>query len=226
MADAAEIRQALSILIEPGQVTELRALGVSTREYRRPHTEAGYFDDMEALVEAAESIDGLAKGIYVIPNPINPMLLARSANRLQVWNDRDPLTSDKDIIARHWLLVDIDSVRPANISASEAEHAGSITRALEVRAYLRSDGWADPIIADSGNGAHLLYRVRLPLDDGGLTQRVLTALAFRFSDNQYQIDQSVYNPARIWKLYGTTSRKGDSTKDRPHRLARILEVPT
>ncbi|MEJ7872795.1 MAG: DUF3987 domain-containing protein, partial [Rubrobacteraceae bacterium] len=28
-----------------------------------------------------------------------------------------------------------------------------------------------------------------------------------------------------WKLYGTTSRKGDSTKDRPHRVSRLLKVP-
>jgi len=35
----------------------------------------------------------------------------------------------------------------------------------------------------------------------------------------------VFNPARIWKLYGTVSRKGDSIPERPHRLARILEAP-
>jgi len=27
----------------------------------------------------------------------------------------------------------------------------------------------------------------------------------------------VFNPARICKLYGTLSRKGDSTPERPHR---------
>jgi hypothetical protein len=36
----------------------------------------------------------------------------------------------------------------------------------------------------------------------------------------------VFNPARIWKLYGTIARKGDSLPDRPHRLARVLDVPS
>ena len=30
---------------------------------------------------------------------------------------------------------------------------------------------------------------------------------------------------RIWKLYGTVSRKGDSTADRPHRRSAVLEAP-
>ena len=39
------------------------------------------------------------------------------------------------------------------------------------------------------------------------------------------IDLTVYNPARICKLYGTMARKGDSTVDRPHRRSCILETP-
>lgn len=38
-------------------------------------------------------------------------------------------------------------------------------------------------------------------------------------------DQTVFNPARLWKLYGTTARKGDDLPERPHRLARLLHVP-
>ncbi len=40
------------------------------------------------------------------------------------------------------------------------------------------------------------------------------------------MDTSVGNAARIWKTYGTVSRKGDDTPERPHRLARVLEVPS
>ena len=36
-------------------------------------------------------------------------------------------------------------------------------------------------------------------------------------------DATVYNPARVWKLYGTTAKKGDPTEDRPHRKAQILD---
>ena len=40
-----------------------------------------------------------------------------------------------------------------------------------------------------------------------------------------KVDTSTFNPARIVKLYGTPARKGDSMPDRPHRLARLLDVP-
>ena len=45
------------------------------------------------------------------------------------------------------------------------------------------------------------------------------------SDDRVKVDRTTYNAARIWKLYGTLVCKGDSTPDRPHRLARWLEVP-
>ncbi|GAI49189.1 unnamed protein product, partial [marine sediment metagenome] len=51
------------------------------------------------------------------------------------------------------------------------------------------------------------------------------ALATRFDDDAVSIDPGVFNAARIWKLPGTLARKGDSTPDRPHRLATLLEVP-
>ena len=85
-------------------------------------------------------------------------------------------------------------------------------------------GWPDPIVGNSGNGAHCLYRVELPTSDGDLVKRCLQGLARRFDDDLVKIDQAVFNPARIWKLYGTVSRKGDSVPERPHRLARILEA--
>ena len=62
-------------------------------------------------------------------------------------------------------------------------------------------------------------------DDGGLVQHVLQALDARFSTERVKIDTSVYNAARICKVYGTLARKGDNRPDRPHRRAKILEVP-
>jgi hypothetical protein len=51
--DRAQILRALRLLARPGQVVELRALEVSTPDYRRPHTVSGYYDDPEALRRAA-----------------------------------------------------------------------------------------------------------------------------------------------------------------------------
>jgi hypothetical protein len=80
-------------------------------------------------------------------------------------------------------------------------------------------------VADSGNGFHLLYRIDLPADDGELVKRCLKALAHQFDTDAVKIDTSVFNPSRIVKLYGTMSRKGDSTTERPHRRSSVLRVP-
>ena len=88
--------------------------------------------------------------------------------------------------------------------------------------------WERPIIADSGNGAHLLYRIDLPNDQEAVAS-VMGALAEldrRYSDDVVKVDVTSANAARIWKVYGTVARKGDSIPGRSHRMSRILEVPT
>ena len=83
-----------------------------------------------------------------------------------------------------------------------------------MRDHLRGEGWPEPVVGDSGNGAPLLYRVDLPNDpeSSELVKGVLEALDFGFSDGAVEVDTAVANAARIWKPYGTTARKGDHTK--------------
>ena len=87
--------------------------------------------------------------------------------------------------------------------------------------------WGRPIIADSGNGGHLVYDVDLPNDQEALkfVSAALAELDRRYSDAVVKIDVTSANAARIWKAYGTLARKGDNIPGRPHRLSRILEVP-
>jgi hypothetical protein len=137
----------------------------------------------------------------------------------------DDTTKDKDILARRWLLVDADPIRDAKVSATDAEKAEAWTTISKVREHLRGLGWTEPILSDSGNGYHLLYRIDLPKEDGGIIERILKVLAKEFNGDKAKIDQTVFNPARICKIPGTMARKGDNTPDRPHRRSKILEVP-
>lgn len=219
----AAIEAALALIIEPGQVTELRILDAVTASDRRPHIESGYFDDVAKLAKAAATIK-TAKGWYFTPNPLNPALLARAKNRVRAAG-KDPATNDRDIVSRRWLLIDLDAERPAGISATDGEHEAALALARTVRDDLAADGWPDPICFDSGNGAHLMYRVDLPADDGGIIERCLAALDARHGTGGVKVDKTVHNPARIWKLYGTPAGKGDSTDDRPHRMAKIVDAP-
>ena len=213
-----EILRAVQILRQPGEVAEIRA-------FSGRGTISGYFNDFRELAECAAELDDKGYQVYMTLNPVVPALLARSENRLE--SRMKAATTDADTMKRAWLPIDLDPVRPSGISASNSEKEAAVQRAAEIRGYLAEKGWPNPLEADSGNGAHLLYRVDLPNDSESLAlvKRVLAALDFAFSDGVVSVDTGVANAARIWKLYGTTARKGDSTKDRPHRRSRLLKVP-
>jgi len=49
---------------------------------------------------------------------------------------------------------------------------------------------------------------------------ILEHVAETFNNGKVSIDTTVSNPARIWKLYGTTAKKGDPVPEGPHREAR------
>lgn len=222
--DRAEMIRAAKLLVAPGGITELRALNATLPPSRFPGTVSGYFQSASALSDAVAQI-GSASGVYIVLNQLNPDLLARAANRIRTASKSDPLTADNDIQRRRWLPIDLDPTRPTGVSSTDGEHETARARAEAVREYLREASWPEPVLADSGNGFHLLYRVDFPPDDGGLVKRVLEAISAKFTDSAVTLDTSVHNPARIWKLYGTVAAKGDSTASRPHRLSRLVEVP-
>jgi hypothetical protein len=216
-----EILATHSLLFRPGQVVELRV-----PKYPRGNaTTAGYFNDPSALAEYALRASGLAPGVYVTLNELNPALLARFNNRVETWVSQT--TTDADVIRRRWLPLDFDPVRPAGISSTASEHEAARKRALECRRWLKEQGWPEPIMADSGNGFHMLFSIDLPNDDDarGLVNGCLKAVSAKFSDSVVTVDVGVGNAARIWKLYGTLAAKGDATDERPHRQARLLTRP-
>lgn len=222
--DAKKITEALRLWFQPGDVFEIRVLDAVTRAYFRPHIESGYFDyDHIDLVPQEISHITKAKGCYVTVNPVKNELLNRAVNRVRPAG-REPTSCDSDILCRRWLLVDCDAKRVSGIPSSDAEHTLAAEKAEEIRSGLASMGWSEPIVTDSGNGAQLMYRIDLPTDDGRLLENVLKSIAPASSD-AVDVDITVFNPARIWRLPGTMNCKGDSTDDRPHRMASIVSVP-
>ncbi|HLZ70496.1 MAG TPA: AAA family ATPase [Dehalococcoidia bacterium] len=219
--DPAMIRETLRLLFQPGDVAELRILNTPTAR-----TVSGYYDDHDRLAQDAATLQRrYGCSVYLTLNPPKPELLSRANNR--AIERAKSTTADSDISRRRWLLVDLDPRRPAGISASDAEHEAARARAADIRDALRAEGWPDPVLADSGNGAHLLYRMALANDpeSTALLRGCLEALAVRFGDAAVDVDTTTFNASRITKFYGTLAVKGDSTAERPHRLARLLDVP-
>jgi hypothetical protein len=215
-----EILRACRLLMRPGDVHEIRIPKAGRRG-----TISGYFDSPELVVEAVLLLDGDVPAIYITLNPAVHALLARAANRLR--ERAEITTSDADILLRRWLLLDFDPIRPAGISSTDAEHGRAMTVACGAWDDLRGAGLGDPVVGDSGNGAHLLYPLNLP-NDQQATERVkkfLAGVAARCGTDDIAVDRTVFNAARIVKLYGTLACKGDNLPERPHRRSRLLEVP-
>src|SRR5262249_15856035 len=139
--------------------------------------------------------------------------------------------TDADVLRRRWLLIDADPQRSdpgqpgEKLSATDSEKAKAREIAEAVRGDLRAKGWPEPVLADSGNGYHLLSIIDLPADDRGLVKGVLKGVADRFDTDAVKIDHAVFNPSRICKLYGTLARKGEDTEDRPYRETELVDVP-
>ncbi len=215
--DLAEIHCTLVWLYDPGDVGEMRVLHKSTNGYSE--TISGYYDDMSALASNAAGHSAARKHVFVTLNPVNPALLARRINRDEIRPQHS--TKDDDICRRNWFAVDVDAIRPSGVSATDGEHEAALQLAARISAEMQqSYHWPAPILADSGNGSHLLWYCPLPNNNevAAIFRRVLERLACEFDTNAAQVDRSVYNASRIWKLYGTVACKGDHTLERPHRL--------
>jgi hypothetical protein len=223
-------KEVWSAFVQPGEVMEVRiikAYGKSLAWRGYAHgVVSGYFDDHAVLREAVKAANQTTHaGIYFTLQVIDPRLIGRAFNRLK---PADATTSDRDVLAYRWLPVDIDPVRPAGVSASDAELEEALVMRDQVAKWVVSElKFSEPTRANSGNGGHLLFRLPdLPVntDSQQFIKQTLNGIAGQFNTSTITIDTSVHNPARIWKLYGTTARKGDAVPEGPHREARPHRV--
>lgn len=220
--DPDEIRKAIGIFQAPGTVFEVRVIGASSG---RKEILSGYFRDADTLLKNFEKIDVRGRNIYITLGEVKEECFSRSQSE---HFERNPnTTSDQEIKAYRWLFVDLDPVRPTGISSSNTELAKAESLAKEVESYLSGLGFCEPVKALSGNGYHLLYRISIANNTDGrvLIEKCLKNLSALFDNDAVKIDTTNSNPSRICKLHGTLAQKGTSTKDRPHRMSRIVSVP-
>ena len=220
-----QIRQWWQLFNPQGKLVEIRLLGKAAY--------SGYFRDIDTLIAQLRPLLDHnnyqyygAMQAYFTLNEINDALYSREQHDTFVKKPKST-TNDGDITRRRMVLIDLDPSRAAGISASDDEFEKAHLKAVDVFRYLIGAGFKEPIITKSGNGWHVYLPCDMPNDEehNELVKRFLQSLSKMFSDASVEIDEKVFNPARIDKLIGTWAKKGSDTPDRKWRIAEIVKVP-
>lgn len=216
MIDIDEIRKWHSIFKRDDELFEIRIIG--------DRTYSGYFDNVDELIRCLAPY--ATANIYYTINEVKKACASREQYNCfkQV---RGTATSKQDIEHRWWLAVDVDCERPSGVSSTDEEKAFAHSRAQEVYKFLRDNGFVTPVVCDSSSGYHILYPIDLEnnAESENVIKTFLETLSNRFTDEKVKIDVVLHDPNRILRLPGTYGRKGRSTQERPHRLAKILSAP-
>lgn len=201
---------------------ELVEVRIVDNAYKR--TYSGYFTDVNALLNEIRKYDNC--NIYFTLNAINPACYDREQHDRIVTKPKST-TSDNDIVGRDWILIDIDTKKPSDTNSTDEEKEMAKEVVNNVFKFLRDEGFEKPVVCDSGNGFHLLYKIAMKNSNENTTicKEFLQVLDMLFSNPNVEIDCTTHNASRVCKLYGTFSRKGSNTKKRPQRESKILRIP-
>lgn len=201
---------------------ELVEVRIVDNTYKR--TYSGYFTDVNTLLNEIRKYDNC--NIYFTLNAINPACYDREQHDRIVTKPKST-TSDNDIVGRDWILIDIDTKKPSDTNSTDEEKEMAKEVVNNVFKFLRDEGFEKPVVCDSGNGFHLLYKIAMKNSNENTTicKEFLQVLDMLFSNPNVEIDCTTHNASRVCKLYGTFSRKGSNTKKRPQRESKILRIP-
>jgi len=207
----AEIHRWLDAVCEPGGYHELCSIArnkagvLSTKLYV----------DRDEMARAALALDKnpTSQGVYALPNPCKPEALTlgkhnRPGNAL--------------IKRRRFLQLDFDPTgHEDGQPATAEEQAEALARMTACNDYLREKGWPEPIAWCSGNGGQCVYLINMENNKStdALIEKIFRAL------EQFGVDAKCKNAARLFRIPGTTNRKGESTAERPWRHAYTLAIP-
>ena len=222
MISETEIRKAISLLKTENQLFEVRVIYNSKQMY------SGYFKTADDLIKAfnKDIRDYANCNIYITLNSLNEACYSREQQNFFKKNAK-ATSSDNDVVGYDWLFIDVDPKRPTGTSSSDDQVAAAKEIGNKVYSFMKNIGFYDPLFGFSGNGVHLLYRIKMKNSDENreLIKKCLNVLDMYFSDDEIQIDLKNFNPARVCKLYGTQAQKGANTEERPHRMSMVIGDP-
>lgn len=218
--DEQEIRKTISLMKRVGELFEIRVI------FKKGKPLSGYFKDADTLIKELKRQNLKGANVYITLNEPNEACYSREQKNVLIQAEKT--TSDTDIFAYDWLMIDLDPTRPSGVSSSESELQLAKNLGNKIFKYMKDLGFESPLIAISGNGVHLLYKVNLSntAENKKLMENSLKALNYLFSEDGIEVDQKNFNPSRVCKLYGTLAQKGANDPERPYRMSSVIGNPT
>lgn len=218
MLNEKEIRKTITLMKPEGQLFEVRVI------YGNKSMYSGYFTNADDLMRAFDELRNFADcNIYMTLNSINAACYDRiQKNRFE--KNAKATTSDHDVVGYDWLMIDLDPKRPSGTSSTDEQIEKAKEQGNKIYQFMRNLGFSKPLFANSGNGVHLLYRIRLKNSDENrkLIEMSLKTLNMLFASPEIDVDMKNFNQSRVCKLYGTTAQKGANSDVRPHRMSYII----
>lgn len=215
----ATIRQWYDIFKDNHELVEIRVIDPTKKR-----TYSGYFTDIETILREIKKYDHC--NLYYSLNVIDDACYSREQHDKIVTTPKST-TSDNEVRARKWCMIDVDCEKPADTNSSDEEKDLAKQVVNNVYKFLRDEGFEKPVIIDSANGYHIMLKQAMIAspENTEIMKRFLQVLDMYFSTDRVKIDCATFNNSRICKIPGTFSRKGSSTKERPQRCSGFIRVP-
>ena len=215
--------------VHAGDVVELQMLDVPT-DKGAPASWFAHAKNLGAIVRLlGEPLTKRANAVYQILNRVDPRIANRDTPNTWHRAKKSASTTDRDIVERVVLPVDLDVERPRGTSASDAELARAVVRAEVVYAHLVALVGKDALaFGHSGNGRWIAIALaRLPetKELNGLVRDVLAALAALHDAPPVHVDAACSDAKRLGPAWGTQKRKGSATPETPHRMTGVVVPP-
>lgn len=217
--DESQIRCWFDIMKQNKKLTEVRLIGNNK-------VASGYFTDVDILLREIKPYLSEYNAYFII-NSISPECYGRQQHDKIIVKPKNT-TTDSEIIGRDYVFLDLDAHKVAGVNATDEEVERTKQKAREVYRFLKANSFNEPIVIFSANGVHFYLRCALmpTQENNDIIKRFTQAMGMLFSDEYVDIDQKIYNLARIAKIPGTYSRKGSiESKERPQRLCYIVKYP-
>ena len=217
--DISEAYKWWDVLRDGNQLTEIRLISNDGK------TASGIFDNIDEIVKAIVPYTNDWNIYYTINRLPDDVKGLPQYNKIIV---RPKQTcNDNMMIARDYVCIDLDSRRLSGTNATDEQVEFTKKKANEVYQYLVNVGFNPPTVVFSSNGVHMYLRCAMLNNEKNtaLVKRFLQALSMMFTDEHTDVDEKVFNCARIMRLPSTYSCKGNtSDASRPQRLCKFVKI--